>query len=130
MNIIRHQLTPIKTPLEEWCLLAWAIFNSTETIMEDWDVYQRARKRAEGKLAFYIHLAIYLVVSTLLLSRNLGSAPQYPWAHWPILGWGIGVIFHAAVIYVVRGSSFITDRMIERELRLSRTDHEKLHIEL
>ena len=97
--------------------------------MEDWNAYQNARKQAEGKLAFYMHLVIYLVVSALLVSRNLGISPQYPWAHWPILGWGIGVLFHGTVIYVFRGKSFLTERMIERELKLSRADCERLHSE-
>ena len=97
--------------------------------MENWNAFQNARNRAEGKLTFYAHLIVYLVVSILLISRNLGTAPQYPWTLWPVLVWSLGVLFHGVVIFVFRANSILTERMIERELRLSKAEIKKLHEE-
>ena len=74
--------------------------------MQDWDTYQRARKRAEGKLTFYIHLVIYLIVSAYLVTHNLNLHPQYPWVQWPVVGWGIGVVIHALLVFVFHGKTF------------------------
>ena len=48
---------------------------------------------------FYMHLIKYLVVMSVLLAINLwqGSAPL--WAVWPALGWGLGILFHAARVF-------------------------------
>ncbi|MEJ2475789.1 MAG: 2TM domain-containing protein, partial [Desulfobacterales bacterium] len=36
--------------------------------MENQEAYQRAKKRAEAKLGFYLHLAAYIVVNILLIT--------------------------------------------------------------
>lgn len=48
-------------------------------------------KRVKG---FYIHLAQYVMVMALLFTINLVTHPEYIWAFWPLLGWGIGLTFH------------------------------------
>ena len=63
--------------------------------MENQEAYQRAKKRAEAKLGFYLHLAVYIVVNILLIIINLSTSAQYLWFKWPLIGWGIGVFFHA-----------------------------------
>ncbi len=56
--------------------------------MENQEVYQRAKKRVEAKIGFYIHLAVYAGVNILLIIINLSTSPQYIWFKWPLLGWG------------------------------------------
>jgi transcriptional regulator with XRE-family HTH domain len=48
---------------------------------------------------FYLHLAQYVVVVTLLLGINLWTRPQYLWVGWVAMGWGIGVLFHGLRIF-------------------------------
>lgn len=48
---------------------------------------------------FYIHLSQYLIVIPLLAAINLVSGPAYLWFVWPALGWGLGVLAHAAVVF-------------------------------
>ena len=48
---------------------------------------------------FYLHLAQYVVVVTLLLAINLWTRPQYLWVGWVAMGWGIGVLFHGLRIF-------------------------------
>ena len=48
---------------------------------------------------FYIHLAQYVVVISLLAAINLITHPSKLWFFWPALGWGIGIIAHAAATF-------------------------------
>lgn len=86
-------------------------------MIEDQDAYQRAKKRAEAKFGFYVHLTIYVAVNIVLIIVNLSTSPEYPWFIWPLIGWGIGVFFHALWVFVRSGKKGVTARMIERELK-------------
>lgn len=84
--------------------------------MEDQLIYSQARRRVEAKIGFFIHLAVYAIVGVLLVAIDFSTSPGITWAHWPILGWGVGVLFHALGVFVFRGESRFKERMIEREL--------------
>lgn len=86
-------------------------------MMEDQEAYQRAKKRAQAKLGFYVHLTIYVVVNIGLVIVNLSTSPEYLWFIWPLIGWGIGVGFHALGVFVLHGKTAVTAGMIERELK-------------
>jgi hypothetical protein len=95
--------------------------------MQDQEAYEKARKKVEAKIGFYIHLAVYLGVNILLIIINLLTSTQYLWFKWPLIGWGIGLLFHAFGVFAFsRGLSF-KDRMIERELR--KQNLKKRHLE-
>ncbi|PUE32504.1 XRE family transcriptional regulator [Limnohabitans sp. Jir61] len=69
---------------------------------------------------FYLHLAQYLIVVTLLLGINLWTHPQYLWVGWVAMGWGIGVLFHGLRVFE-RFSPFGADwEKKEVEKRLGR----------
>ena len=74
-----------------------------------------AIKRIRAKRGFWVHLAVYLAVNTLLVSIWAASSGDYFWPVWPMLGWGIGVVAHAAAVLV--GPSKISEERIDRELR-------------
>lgn len=84
--------------------------------MEDQALYDRARARVEAKLGLYIHLAVYVIVGVLLVAIDVSTSPGYAWAQWPLMGWGIGLLFHALSVFTVRGRSAFTERMIENEM--------------
>ena len=65
------------------------------------DALARARRRAEELQGFYIHLIVYLVVNAGLFAINaLTRGDNGPWwFYWPLLGWGIGLLVHAAVVF-------------------------------
>jgi hypothetical protein len=88
-------------------------------IVENPEAYERAKKRVEAKVGFYIHLAVYVGVNLLLLMINLTRSPQYLWFKWPLLGWGIGLLFHGLSVYLFSGGKFqsIKERMIEEEMK-------------
>ncbi|MDM5264068.1 2TM domain-containing protein [Sulfurovum sp. XTW-4] len=85
--------------------------------MEHQKAYQRAKKRAKAKFGFYIHLSVYIAVSILLIVINLSSYTQYLWFKWPLMGWGIGVFFHALRVFVFSGRPSLTEKMIEKEMK-------------
>ena len=85
--------------------------------MENQEAYQRAKKRAGAKLRFYIHLSVYITVITLLAIINLSTSADYLWFKWPLIGWGIGVLFQAMGVFVFSGKSSVPERMIEKEMK-------------
>ncbi len=53
---------------------------------------------AESRRGFKIHASIYLVVMTGLSVLNallwIYADATFPWAVFPLVGWGIGLMFH------------------------------------
>lgn len=87
--------------------------------MTEQETYERAKKRVEAKIGFYIHLAVYVGVNLLLIIINLTSSPQTLWFKWPLFGWGIGVFFHGLSVFVFSGRRLETvkEKMIEEEMK-------------
>jgi hypothetical protein len=92
--------------------------------MGNQEAYERAKKRVEAKVGFYIHLAVYVGVNALLVIINLTSSPQYLWFKWPLLGWGIGMLFHGFSVFVLGAGKMarMKERMIEEEMRKGSRD--------
>ena len=61
--------------------------------------YYEARKRVEEIKGFYGNLIAYIVVNIGLMVINLLTSPTYLWFFWPMLGWGIGVLFHGMKVF-------------------------------
>lgn len=57
---------------------------------------QLAFARVRKLKSFYIHLTQYLIVIAGLAIINLSTSPQHLWFQWPALGWGLGLLTHAA----------------------------------
>ena len=85
--------------------------------MENQEAYERAKKRVEAKIGFYIHLSVYIAVNILLIIVNISTSPQYLWFKWPLIGWGIGVFSHALGVFVFTSGSAIKEQMIEKEMK-------------
>ena len=83
------------------------------------DEFARAKRAASAKMAFYVHLAVYLLVNALLIAINLLTSAGHLWVQWPLLGWGFGVFVHAVVAFVLPKGAGMTRQMIEREMRRS-----------
>ena len=61
--------------------------------------YFKARKRVEEIKGFYGNLIAYVVVNTGLLVLNLLATPKHLWFYWPLLWWGIGLVFHGLKVF-------------------------------
>ena len=75
---------------------------------------QLAIRRIKAKRGFRTHLAIYLAVNALLVAIWATTSATFFWPVWPMFGWGIGVVAHAANAY--GGPSEISEADIDREL--------------
>lgn len=66
----------------------------------DADRRRRAeRLRAAELMGFRVHLATYIGVQVLLIAIWALTGAGYQWFWFPLLGWGIGILVHAAVVY-------------------------------
>lgn len=76
---------------------------------------QWAIGRIRAKQAFWVHLAVYIAVNTLLVVIWAASSSDQFWPVWPMLGWGIAIVAHAVRVFL--GPREISEERIDRELR-------------
>jgi hypothetical protein len=85
--------------------------------MKNQEAYTNAKKKVEARMDFYTHLAVYLVVISLLTIINVTVAGDYFWAKWPMIGWGSGVIVHGLFTFIFNSHSSLKERLIEKEIQ-------------
>lgn len=66
----------------------------TQAIYNENTSYIRAKERVEKLKGFYGNLISYCVVIPILIFVNL-STSNFQWFWFPMLGWGLGLTFHA-----------------------------------
>lgn len=81
--------------------------------------YDQATQRVEEKMGFFIHLVAYVVVNAALAALNLVTNPDVLWFHWPLAGWGIGVVLHGWKVFSGPSISRLKQQMIQREIERS-----------
>ncbi len=82
----------------------------------------KARWRKRRRSAFYHNLRAYVLVNLFLIAINLLTTPGgYFWPIWPILGWGLGLAFHAAATF------FPNERQLDRRIRRRAHHKNKQH---
>lgn len=69
------------------------------------NTYKLAQKRAEAKIGFFIHLAIFILVNSILATVDFLGSPEKLWFYWPLCGWSIGVLLHGVGVYYHPASS-------------------------
>ena|SRR5690349_17843379 len=77
-----------------------------------------ARRRAGAKMGWYIHATVYVLVNLFLVI--LASSRGQNWAMYPLLGWGLGLLIHGAVVFFVAPGGSFYDRLLERERKALR----------
>lgn len=90
------------------------IINPQETYISE-KRYKLAKKRVEDIKVFYVHLAIYLVGVGVFIYLNYLSKTGFPWALFPIGGWGLGVVNHGAETF--NFNPFFGKKWEERKIR-------------
>jgi 2TM domain len=76
-----------------------------------------AIKRLKEKRSFTTNIVAYVIINAFLVGIWAVSGGGYFWPAWVLLGWGIGIAFHAWEVY---GQKPITEADIEEEIRRSR----------
>ena len=72
-------------------------------IIDDNNKYVRARKRVEDLKEFYTSLMMYPIVIPFLIFINYKTSWGFQWFWFPMIGWGIGLLFHAYKVYFTDG---------------------------
>lgn len=60
---------------------------------------ERVIAHVQNIKGFYTHAIWYVLVISGLFIFNYVSEPDYIWAWWPAMGWGIGLISHAINVF-------------------------------
>ena len=82
---------------------------------------EKAGLRAEAKLGFYIHLAVYSGVNVLLFFIWWFRG-GFPWFVFPLLGWGVGLTAHFLWAFAQTSA---TDRLAEKEYQRIKQEQQK-----
>ncbi|MGZ3238635.1 MAG: 2TM domain-containing protein [Burkholderiaceae bacterium] len=83
--------------------------------------YRQAKRQVERKLRFYLHLTVYLLVnSALILSHQLHQS-QHSVSFGPLVGWGIGLLFHGFSVFLRAPRATWKQRLINNELNKNAT---------
>jgi hypothetical protein len=65
------------------------------------DRYYLAKKKVENIKGFYGNLTSYIGVNIVLIFINLYTTPNHLWFYWPLMWWGVGVMFHGLKVFEV-----------------------------
>lgn len=84
----------------------------TSTLLQA-NLERQARRRASAKLGWYVHALVYLSVNLMLALLSIMSGKD--WAVFPALGWGLGLLIHGVVVFVVTGGAGLHERLVQRE---------------
>ena len=58
-----------------------------------------ARRQVHRLRGFYQHLTVFLLVNGGLATIDLLTSPDRLWFYWPLTGWGIWLLLHAAATF-------------------------------
>jgi hypothetical protein len=84
--------------------------------MENTIAYRQAKRQVERKVRFVLHLAIYLAVNAALILAHSINHDTPLWSFGPVIGWGIGVLFHGLSVALRAPNAGWKQRMIRAEL--------------
>jgi len=93
--------------------------NSSQANTAVSDIEKLARRRASAKMGWYIHALVYVLVNLGLVA--LSASRGHTWAVYPLMGWGLGLLIHGAVIWFIAPGGSFYDRLLERERRALRS---------
>ena len=72
-----------------------------------------AHKRAGARMGLVVHAVVYLVVNLALWGVALAAGRH--WALFPTLGWGLGLVIHAAVVWMVTPGAALYQKLLQHE---------------
>lgn len=85
---------------------------NTESLSES-DIDRLAHKRAAARMGWYVHAVVYLLVNLGLFAIALLGGRN--WAVYPLLGWGMGLAIHGAVVLMALPGAGLYQRLLQRE---------------
>jgi hypothetical protein len=74
---------------------------------------QIARKRAKAKMGWFKHATVYALVNLGLFL--LSTVTGHNWHLFPLLGWGVALLIHGMVVFVLPSSDGVHARLLQKE---------------
>lgn len=77
------------------------------------DIDRLARKRAGRKMGWYIHAFVFITVNT-----GLAVLSSFTGRHFAVVsafGWGLGLLIHGAVVFLVPHGGNFRERLVQQE---------------
>lgn len=72
--------------------------------LTDEEIRRIATSRVRQKKGFFIHLTVYIAVNVFLVIiwaiTSVQAGYTFPWFIFPLVGWGIGLLFHFLAVFV------------------------------
>ena len=90
---------------------------------DDEALYREAARRYAIKRGLQVHALVFALVNSGLIALNLLTTPKQIWFIYPLLGWGIGLLAHAATCWNVLAGG--RERGIEAEFRRLKARNDK-----
>lgn len=95
---------------------------SYDTPRTEEQLIERARRRVNMKMGFYIHALVFVLVNGgLYFLNNVTGTPR--WSHFPLWGWGLGLAIHGIVTFIGLRGDGLRDRMLADEMARLRSRH-------
>jgi len=85
------------------------------TPLTDNELRQRAKRRVNQKMGFYIHATVFVLVNLGLAAINLVSGGK-AWHLWPLAGWGLGLAIHGIVTFSSLRGEGLRERLMQQEV--------------
>ena len=66
--------------------------------------YEAAKAHVAALIGYYIHLGVFVAVMVGLFGINYAGGDPW-WVQWPLIGWGLGILGHAYLVFSPRSVS-------------------------
>src|SRR5690606_37204650 len=99
---------------------------TTMEIIENYskEEIKAAKRRVEELQGFYWNLASYVIINVFFLFLDLRDG-TLEWVYWPLMGWGIGIAFHAIEVFGMFNSTTWKDRQVQKELERRKQERDR-----
>ncbi len=74
-------------------------------------------KRKLRRRYFYIHLSIYVVTNAFIYTIWYLTTKSFPWYVFPLFGWGIVLVAHAGIVFLLSSPQEIILKREKKRLR-------------
>ena len=116
--------TDVEHPWVIWVVIPWGIGLLIHLFMvvvfsgREMKIEEKSTKPGDRKKGFYLHLGLYVVVNIILIvawARTGTEANPVPWFVFPLVGWGILVVWNYLEAFVWPEETGWEKRQVEKE---------------
>ena len=79
------------------------------------EIQALARKRANAKMGWYMHAAVFVLVNLFLFAASKYAFGTRSWSVFPLLGWGLGLALHGVSVFMLGTGSGLREKLERKE---------------